>query len=154
MGASWALSGRRAESLDCLVGQHPEATVLGATPVGCLPDCPGLSLPWADKGLEGPWGRAAWPSPSLLALKLKGAWKPYMAVAAPLPPSVPFYFFGKWSLELHRKMFSSASRSSHPKELGVSSCWADLLCAVSAQLAQPQCSRKGPRLGVRQQGKI
>lgn len=163
MGASWALSGWREENLDCLVGQHPEATVLGVTLwAACLPvlayPSPGLIRAVRPlrglTGLEGPWGTPAWPSPASLALKLKGARKPYMAITAPLPLSVAFYSFGKWFLELHREMFSSAGRSSHPKELGVSSCWADLLCAVSAQLAQPQCSGKGPRLGVRQQGKI
>lgn len=59
------------------------------------PACLGPSLPKADGGCEASEG-PAWPSRSSLALRLKGAWKPHVAIRAPPLTSVPFHSFGTW----------------------------------------------------------
>lgn len=89
-----------------------------------------------------PW---AWPSLSSQALKLKGVWKPHVAVTALPSPSVPFYSFGKWFHQLGSgKMFldpDGGRCSAQPVDVATPRLWGRVLpgltCKCSVWEQQP-----------------
>lgn len=147
LGPSWVLRGWREESLAgwaSIEGHCPRNPPWGLLVLALL------SLRW----LEAVRSPRTWPSLSSLALSLKDAWQSRVAAVAPLPPSVPFPYFGQWfQLQGSGKMFldpNSGSCSVQPAHLAAPRLQGQVLAGLPAGAV---CG-KGPWIGVRQQGRI